>query len=297
MQAGMPAPSNDAESTGWAALDSGSAWLELPDLMLVTLGGADVTEWLQGQVTQDLLSAVEGETRGFCLCKATGQIEAVGVARRESNAWTVALHGGEALLSRVETMVFLEDVELAGVARGGYTVQGPGARPIGPSLPNDRTGRGGFDCFEIQRPAMPELSAATYEAATLEVGTPIFGVDIDARTLPAELGERFLQKHVSFNKGCYVGQEVLMRLHSRGHTNRTWVVLSCEALPTPGPVRSQSGDAAGSITRVATSPRFGYLAAAFLKNAFARPGSEVVVESETGSHVAKVHTDPLLARI
>jgi folate-binding protein YgfZ len=295
MQAGMPATSNDAESTGWAALETGSAWIDLPDLMCIRLSGADVTDWLQGQVTQDLLGTATGDTSALCVCKATGQIEAVGVARNDGNAWTLSLHGGEALLKRIETMVFLEEVEVESVIRGGFSVQGRMALPIGTAVPNDRTGRGGFDCFEAPHPTSLQLPPAVYDAATLETGTPLFDVDIGARTLPAELGERFLHKHVSFNKGCYVGQEVLMRLHSRGHTNRTWVVLTCEALPTPGSVRSPSGEAAGAITRTAMSPRFGHLAAAFVKNEYAATGTEVIAESSDGPVTARVHARPLLA--
>ncbi|MFX6234584.1 tRNA-modifying protein YgfZ, partial [Acinetobacter baumannii] len=60
----------------------------------------------------------------------------------------------------------------------------------------------------------------------LRAGNPRLGGDTTQKTLPPELGPAFESRTVSYTKGCYMGQEVLMRIHSRGHTNRTWVCLT-----------------------------------------------------------------------
>ncbi len=65
-------------------------------------------------------------------------------------------------------------------------------------------------------------------SARIEAGTPKMGSDITSKTMPPGLGPAFDARHVSYNKGCYTGQEVLMRIHSRGHTNKTWMGLIAE---------------------------------------------------------------------
>ncbi len=57
-----------------------------------------------------------------------------------------------------------------------------------------------------------------FETARIEAGIPRFGVDMDETNLPLECGIE--SRAVSYNKGCYIGQEVINRIHSFGHVNR-----------------------------------------------------------------------------
>lgn len=69
---------------------------------------------------------------------------------------------------------------------------------------------------------LPEVDAATQEVLRIESGTPKFGVDMDETTIPQEAG---LMAALSFNKGCYVGQEIVARLEHRGHVGKRLVQL------------------------------------------------------------------------
>ncbi len=71
------------------------------------------------------------------------------------------------------------------------------------------------------------------ELLRIEAGAPKFGVDMDEKTIALEAG--LGPTHISFTKGCYVGQEVIARIDSRGHTNRalTGFVIHSETLPEP----------------------------------------------------------------
>ena len=65
---------------------------------------------------------------------------------------------------------------------------------------------------------MTEADRDAYEVARVRAGVPRLGVDIDERTIPQEA---FLERHaVSFTKGCFVGQELVCRIDTRGHVNR-----------------------------------------------------------------------------
>lgn len=79
----------------------------------------------------------------------------------------------------------------------------------------------------------PALDAEAQEVLRIESGTPAFGKDFDETTIPQEAG---LYHALSFDKGCYVGQEVVARLEHRGHVGKQLVqiFLESESPPKPG---------------------------------------------------------------
>ena len=68
-----------------------------------------------------------------------------------------------------------------------------------------------------------------YNIARIEAGTPIYNIDFGPENLPAESG--ILDQRVSFTKGCYLGQEIVARMHARGHPKQTLVALKIEPPP------------------------------------------------------------------
>lgn len=203
------------------------------DLRLIEFFGEDRDTWLQGQITNDLLSAGIGERVSFCFCNAKGQIEAVCDGWRFADRTLVSCDQSfvEAVLRRVEDMVIMEDVSAVPSTLHCFTVQGPGVLPIKGQLclPNDRFGGGGFDVWVADPDTFDaDLNEDAVERWRIEAGIPRSGIDFDGRTLPPELGPAFEARHVSYRKGCYTGQEVLMRIHSRGHTNRTLVRIAVQ---------------------------------------------------------------------
>jgi folate-binding protein YgfZ len=106
-----------------------------------------------------------------------------------------------------------------------------------------------------------------------------FGEDFDDTTYPQEAS---LEKvAVSFEKGCYLGQEVVCMLQMRGHVKRKLVpvVMEANVSPLPGAaVTDESGVAVGEITSVVASPTLGRpVGLAMVKRAQAQPGNHVVV--------------------
>ncbi|MFB3776139.1 MAG: folate-binding protein YgfZ [Bryobacteraceae bacterium] len=139
------------------------------------------------------------------------------------------------------------------------------------------TGAGGFLLF-VPREALADVVGlldsagavpATQEDALvvrLENGRPRYGVDIVEDCLPQETQQMHA---VHTNKGCYIGQEIVERIRSRGHVNRLLVRLAIEGSRPP----------AAGITSAAYSPALGkVLAFAYLRTEQARPGNRVLVE-------------------
>jgi folate-binding protein YgfZ len=171
-------------------------------------------------------------------------------------------------------------------------------------LSSDRCGAVGWDiclpctveeALGLFPEEIPRVSPSVFRLISLETGNPVWGEDADSKTLPPELGEAFERSYISYQKGCYTGQEVLMRIHSQGHTNRTWMGLLAEEKMLPGwNLSHPSRTHIGSITSAGWSPLLGYVAAGYIRNEFARHGGEVVVQHEAGSFVAQIYQMPLL---
>lgn len=113
----------------------------------------------------------------------------------------------------------------------------------------------------LERGAVP-ADLAAYETARVEAGIPRFGADITPENFPAEAG--LLDRAVSFEKGCYPGQETVARMHYRGHPNRELYRLSAEGsqqAPPPGTPIFQGDKRVGWITSLAPMPVDGKLLA------------------------------------
>lgn len=92
-----------------------------------------------------------------------------------------------------------------------------------------------------------------YETARIEAGIPRFGADITPENFPGETG--VLDRAVSFEKGCYPGQETVARMHYRGHPNRGLYRLAVEgASPEPGAEIFQGEKQVGRLTSIAPLP-------------------------------------------
>ncbi len=90
----------------------------------------------------------------------------------------------------------------------------------------------------------------TWETLTLEAGSPLFDTEIDG-ALPNDLG---LRVALDFEKGCYVGQEVVSRVENQGYPGSRLVGLTVDAVPDPGAAVSVGDEHVGEVTRAAQSP-------------------------------------------
>lgn len=142
------------------------------------------------------------------------------------------------------------------------------------------------------------LDDPTYDTLRVEQGYPAFGRELSLDYIPLEAG---LWDAISFHKGCYVGQEIIARMESRGRLAKQLRGLrfagggpatdpsatrSFDGLPAQLPARlSVQGKEAGDLTSVAISPRFGPIGLAYVRTAYSDPGAEVRVGEQTATIV------------
>lgn len=116
---------------------------------------------------------------------------------------------------------------------------------------------------------LPALNKETQEILRIESATPLFGVDMDQNTIPQEAG---LYNALNFNKGCYVGQEIIARLEHRGHVGKKLVQIKIDSEKPPAAgekILSPDGQEIGHITSSCFSPKFGSaLALGYIRHAF-----------------------------
>jgi folate-binding protein YgfZ len=308
----MPSPKDQVDAAHRAVL-------ALPGGELATLvvTGKDRLSWLNGLVTCDLVKWAPGDARYGLVVSRSGRVLAdpILVADGELAIAVVTADRAGVLREHLDHYLVMEDAEIAagtdafeawllhGPASEGVLAAARAAGAAGGAL--DRTGLGGAMVLvpaDHAGPVRAAVEAAVraaggvvgdadgWEALRLERGVPRFGPDFDDKTYPQEAS---LEKAaVSFDKGCYLGQEVVCMLEMRGHVKRKLVSIvldGTEAPPRGAPVADGSGAAVGEVTSAALSPTLGVpIALAMVKRAQAVVGAEVVVG---GAH-AKVVDRP-----
>ncbi len=121
------------------------------------------------------------------------------------------------------------------------------------------------------------------EIRRVELGIPAYGRDIDEGTLPHETGQT--DRAVSFEKGCYTGQEVVVRVEHRGQVNRLLRGLEFrgedggDEPPESGVSLYREGRERGSVTTAVRSPRFGAIALGYVRREV-EPGSLLSLEPD-----------------
>lgn len=289
---------------GYSLFHSDVAKVNLPNTVAFALTGDDRKGWLQGQITNDMRDLLPGGRLSACLCTPTGQLTAIVDVFDGPDALYIVTTQPEILEQRVRDYVILEEVELTRLSESIPTLQGvktskalsqivdlpPTDVAISADfilLRNDRTGTGGWDVIKgaDKLPPTPEAPVEALRLASLEAGYPLFGVDTDSKTLPPELGKAFEKRTISYKKGCYQGQEIIHRIHARGHTNRSWVGLLCDSPVIEGQEVLLRNEPVGTILRAGETEINGAIASAMLKNSASREGTIVTVNGVTAEVV------------
>lgn len=134
--------------------------------------------------------------------------------------------------------------------------------------------------------AWKPVGHAAWNILRTEAGIPWYGVDMDERTLPPEAGLE--ARAISYDKGCYVGQEIIERIRSRGHVNRRLAGLTLSgALPAAGAKLTTNGKEVGTITTAVDSPTLGRaIALGYVRREHLQPGTRLALESGATAEVA-----------
>ena len=144
--------------------------------------------------------------------------------------------------------------------------------------------------------AMP-AGIAAWDVARVEAGYPEWGVDIDEGTIPQEANLDELHA-ISYTKGCYTGQEVVARVHFRGHVNRHLRGVARSGDGEPAPTGAQlvddSGKLVGDVRSAVRSPRLGGIGIAMIRREVAG-GATLTARWDAGECTVAVHPLPFPA--
>ncbi len=222
------------------------------DVQLADLGESLQTVWIHGPVAASTLE------------KVTGTLSGVASWAQYQNA-RADVDGASVVVARIDQL---------GVP--GFCVYASTAQAAGVTNALEASGA-------------VRLSAEGIEVARIEAAYPLFGTDMTSDTIPLEAGIE--GRAISLTKGCYVGQEIIIRVLHRGHGRvaRRLVSLSIEDGVPARAARVFSGEReVGWITSAVRSPRRGPIALGYLHRDFLTPGVSVDVEVDGHRCVARV---------
>ncbi len=214
----------------------GLVWVKGPDAteFLDGLISQSVTDTAPGAVRRSLLLTPQGKMRAF-LWVLGGETEEVGLVTQQATVSTL-VEDLNRFRFRVDAAIEVED-------RPVVTVIGPGAadallaggvlRPadgwlptaagLAATIPFTNVGPARYvlvgDAAAAISSSAPAVGTAAYESLRITVGEPVGNIDFDETTIAQELGP--VDEAVDFTKGCYLGQELVARIDSRGRVTQT----------------------------------------------------------------------------
>lgn len=286
------------EQTEAEALRTVAGLRRRDDLVVYRVSGDDQRSWLNGQVTCDIRNTTPGQGVYGLAITVKGRVMAdLWVLDLGEDDLHVAMpkDAASAVTERFETQIIMEDVELlVRPELSVMSVQGPrGAALTSDAAADgeqvvsaDELGIGGClvltqeadACWSRLSEAVTAAGGAVvtdpgWELARIGLGVPRFERDFGDDTYPQEAGLK--ARAVSFNKGCYVGQEVVCTLENRGRLSRQLCRLHSETALTPGTVVRDGDVDIGRITSAAASGPDAHVALGYVKRAFAQPAQRL----------------------
>jgi tRNA-modifying protein YgfZ len=258
--------------------------------------GPDAAEYLQGQLTNDIEGLAAGQGYYAALLDRKGHLQAdMRVLRLHDEDLWLDLEPGPApgVLKHLRTYSIGREVEIEDATQawaitsliGPRAAELSGFDALGPEHAQGFREWDGVEVLAVatdvgldlitRGDAAPRLAELVESAGAVEVtepaaeiirvesGRPRFGLDMGPESMPAEAG--ITDRAVDFEKGCYIGQEPVARLHYRGKPNRTLRGLRLSAPAQHGDALILGDKEVGKIGTAALSPALGPIALAIVR--------------------------------
>jgi tRNA-modifying protein YgfZ len=288
---------------------------------MLLVQGPDAADYLQGQLTNDVEALAPGEGRYAALLDRKGHLVAdMRVLRLESTGGDIWLDlemgPSAAVLKHLRTYSVGREVTIDDVGESWRMVSVIGPRAadltdfaglspeyaqrfrdwdgtevlgVATDLGVDLIVRAGVigAVEQLLRDAgIAEVREEAAEILRVESGRPRFGADMGPESMPAEAG--IVGRAVDFDKGCYIGQEPVARLHYRGKPNRTLRGLRLSAPVASGEPLLLGEKEVGRVGTACLSPALGPIALAIVRRE-ANPGDRLAVgDGETTAEIAEL---------
>ncbi len=314
---------NEATSpvtAGLETLRTAAGWMPLTETAWIAVTGDDRVRWLNGMVTNSVQALAPGEGAYAFLLNAQGRIQGDTTVWAEPDRLLLQTGRAQAagMAALLDRFIIMDDVELVERQRWGLAVAGPAAeamlRSLGLAPPGedlravhaDWNGHpatllrayspvvprfeawfdegAGADAFTALLSSEPETPAGSFELLRVLEERPGFAADgsgdLRDRDLPQETAQ---MRALHFNKGCYLGQEIVERIRSRGQVHRTFASFTLRGdVPPPGTELFAEGKPVGMLTTVATAPIDGkWLALGFARREALERGSALAYTGGT----------------
>ena len=267
----------------------------------VVVAGPDAEDYLQGQLSQEVVGLSEGRSAWSFVLAPSGKVDAwLRVSRRSADEFILDLDDGFAgnLVARLQRFMVRTRCEVEPLDWQMLTVVGidPQAPEGGLAIPLDWPRLVAVDLLGplVDPPSGLVVSEkAEWERHRIMAGIPAMGAELDERTIPAATG--VLDRSVSFTKGCYTGQELVARIDSRSAATPTRLVRvegrleGGTQLPPVGSNLELEDAQVGRLTSVAAADS-GFVALAYVKRAVTPP-CEVLVSWAEGREIVALLAD------
>ena len=280
--------------------DSAPADLRLP-LAALRFVGADAAQFLQGQLTADCLRLPRGEWRYAAYCSPKGRILANGVLLRADEndfAFVVDSQRAGAVGKRLSMFVLRAKVKIENDDGAFFAVIDNGAQSPNRFAP-DPARESLWRICEAPQPrrtilwardeaaaeaaqAQNPITATEWRRAQIEAGIGWIGDD-NADSLIPQMIDWDSLGGVNFQKGCYVGQEIIARLHYRGRAKKRAALLRGAGAPPPRGASLTGGglgaQSAGEVVMTAADGAGGFVALASAREEIIESGAAKIGET------------------
>jgi folate-binding protein YgfZ len=295
-----------------AVRDGGAGLIDLSERGRIRVSGSEAMMFLNGLVTNDMKSLAENRWMPAVFPTVQGRL--IGVVRiaRVKDGFLIdterASH--DAVLKTISRFTMAGDFKVTDLTDESAILSLQGKRAaeivekvlntIVTDLPRNgvsehegvtiiratHTGEDGFDLIVEStragelRQTLPDAGAQpvgqeTFEILRVEAGIARFGRDIDETHVVPETN---LDDAVSYTKGCYVGQEIIVRIKHRGHPAKKLVGLKADRPLEPGAI----------VTSAVVSPKAGNIGLGYVRYEFVEPGTNVTVDNEINATVTEL---------
>jgi folate-binding protein YgfZ len=272
------------------------AFFDFSERTKLRITGSNRVRFLNGQITNDVRKATESTAIEACVLNAKGKLNAhLFLSAAPDCFWIDAdPELREALRARLERYVIADDVQIEDVTDrlSIFHVLSRAAPDVNDSrriVPTRRFAKAGWDIWTdsafhdaVSRRLSSMLrffDAASAEIFRIEYGIPRWGCELTEEIIPIEANLE--ERTVDYEKGCYIGQEVISRIKMSGQTNkRLCGLISLDDVALlPGMKLARASDKskeAGWVTSAARSERLGKeIALGYVKRGFNTPGANL----------------------
>lgn len=264
---------------------------------LIAVWGKEAVQFLDGLITNDMKTLADGAQILAAFPNAQGRLLAVVRVLRQGDRFLFETEEAtrEKVFQNLFRFTFAGDFFVENLSDNFRYFDLFGATKLPESSENvyykSTTATGCFIksesadafCRELTERGACKIDEELYETLRIENGVPRYGVDMDETTIVPELG---LDGMISYNKGCYIGQEIIARIHFRGHVAKrmTGLVLSQPPVKEPVELQNAEGKNAGRITSQTYSPVLDqHIALAFVRYDYLSPGTQLNVGGQTAT--------------